>query len=58
MKVKLTQRFSELLSGLVVPDEVGPGLVLEEIVVEEQPVGGCLYSLPPSPQHNRALLVL
>jgi len=45
----LTQRFSELLSGLVVPDEVCLGLVALEMVVEEQPIGGRLDPLSPSP---------
>ncbi len=54
----LTQRFSELLSGLVVPDEVCLGLVALEMVVEEQPIGGRLDSLSSSPQNNGTLLVL
>jgi hypothetical protein len=54
----LTQRFSELLSGLVVPDKVCLGLVALEMVVEEQPIGGRLDSLSPSPQNNGTLLVL
>ncbi len=45
----LTQRFSELLSGLVVPDEVCLGLIALEMVVEEQPIGGRLDPLSSSP---------
>ena len=54
----LTQRFSELLSGLVVPDEVCLGLVALEMVVEEQPIGGRLDPLSTPPQNNGTLLVL
>jgi hypothetical protein len=54
----LTQSFSELLSGLVVPDEVCLGLVALEMVVEEQPIGGRLDPLSTPPQNNGTLLVL
>ena len=51
------QCLSQLLPGLVVPDDVALAVILAEVVIEQRPVGCALHMFSPLSQHNWRLVL-